>query len=799
METPTTKEDFDRLLPFREEDQLGFDVTLPPGVQARIVALDWSAWPKFAVAEPGRTQERGGKATLEGLLPLERSPDTEVIFAVGGLGDPPGVESIQAALSNLAWNAERRPQLPGNLLVELTSESVQGKRSVFGSPKQDDERVLRDGLEAMRAALRARFPFVAGLALPHLPKEVAEAMRRAGPKTLPTAEENSVRNPEESSARKLLDKVVGRLLAVERVRKGYPAKYAWPPLHTLADRDADVNAYATASTQLGAVKDAESGKMRPILIVTQGFMKKIVQEDEHVLAGVLGHEMAHLLLDHVSSVHRLDEAIPSSFNRDEETQADLEGVKVAVGAGYKYRDGIEYAFRLKDRLGGATSFEALKGTHPSWSDRLALLDREHASIWKAMSAYQNGVVFLHLEQYKVAEGCFQRVADGFPDSGEAWTNLGYAQLMQYCDALATEDLRKLGIGHLAIGGFYERPPTLIQRGGADVWKLAVKNLETALRKDEQAFLPAANLAIAYLAPPDNQPNLAESAKHFELARARLRKDLGLTDVQLAAFNLNRSVMEMRRGDRKAADSAVAEARAVITRMRSTAFSHLRDAADYNDAVLFADGSPEQRRHAFQILERLLLSPTGATAWRPLAKEKYEALAKGLGEPAKDVDALRRKMRRDGMRMIPSIELPQGGALALSDDLEETLKKRKASKSRQIPLFPASKAKRHIDVIPGVDVVGADQILAIFLTDPKAPPLLVQERGLGAAKTVLRVGMPSEDLFAALKTQQVDRSLRTIDDPAVQFRYFPALGLAVRMKDGRVAELVLSQIPEKAVD
>ena len=799
METPSTKEDFDRLLPFREKDRLGLDVTLPPGMQARIVALNWSAWPKFEVVEPGRTVERDGKATLEGLLPLERSPDTEVLFAVGTAGEAPGLPSIQAALASLTWSVERRPQLPGNIVVELTSESVQGVRAVFGAPKQDDERVLRDGLESMRAALRARFPFVAGIALPHLPKEAAEAMRRAGPKTSPTAEDNSVRNPEESSDRKMLDKVVGRLLAVERVRKGYPAKFAWPPAYTFSERGGEVNAYATASPQLGAVKDADSGKIRPILIVTEGFMKKIVQGDEHVLAGVLGHEMAHLLLDHVSSAHRLDEAIPSSFNRDEEIQADLEGVKVAVGAGYKYRDGIEYAFRLKDRLGGVSSFEALKGTHPSWNDRLALLDREHASIWKATSAYQNGVVFLHLEQYKVAESCFQRVVEDFPECAEAWTNLGYAQLMQYCDALTTEDLRQLGIGQLAIGGFYERPPTLIQRGGADVWKLAVKNLETALRKDEQAFLPAANLAIAFLAPPDNQPNLAESAKYFELAKRRLGNDKGLSDVHLAAFHLNRSVTEMRRGDRKAADRALADARSFIDRVRSPAFSHLADAVDYGDAMLFADAAPDQRRYAFEILERLLLSPTGGTAWRPLAKEKYESLAKALGETAKDVDALRAKGRRAALRMVASIPLPHGGQLALSDDLQDVLKKTGADASRHIPMFPSSKAKRYIDVSPGVDVVGAEQILAICLTDPKAPPLIVQGRGLGAAKTELHVGMPSEDLFSLLKTQQTDRSLRSIDDPAVQYRYFPALGLAVRMKEGRVAELVLCQIPEKAVD
>ncbi|MFO0867035.1 MAG: protein kinase [Gemmataceae bacterium] len=313
LETPVSKEDLDRLLPFREKDQLGVEATLPPGMRARVFALDWSAWPKFHVIEPSRTVERDGKAALEGLLPLEQSPDTEVLFVVGALGEAPSLQSIQAALSSLSWNVQRRPQLPGNVILEIGTDRVQGVRGAFGTPQQDDERVLRDGLESMRATLRSRYPLVAGIALPHLPKEAAEAMRRAASKTSFTADDNSVRNPEANSDQNMLDKVVSRLLAVERVRRGYPAKFAWPPLHALSKGIGDANAYATASPQMGAVKDAESGKIRPILIVTEGFMKKIVQGDEHVLAGVLGHELAHLLLDHVSTDHRLDEAIPAAL------------------------------------------------------------------------------------------------------------------------------------------------------------------------------------------------------------------------------------------------------------------------------------------------------------------------------------------------------------------------------------------------------------------------------------------------------------------------------------------------------
>ena len=68
-----------------------------------------------------------------------------------------------------------------------------------------------------------------------------------------------------------------------------------------------------------------------------------------------------------------------------------------------------------------------------------------------MSAFQNGFLFLELEQYLAARQCFQAVVAEFPDCYEAWANLGYAQLMQYCDGLDADDLRQFGIGQIVAG------------------------------------------------------------------------------------------------------------------------------------------------------------------------------------------------------------------------------------------------------------------------------------------------------------------------------------------------------------
>jgi hypothetical protein len=66
----------------------------------------------------------------------------------------------------------------------------------------------------------------------------------------------------------------------------------------------------------------------------------------------------------------------------------------------------------------------LNKDHPSWKDRLAELDPNQPSLWRAMSAFDNGNHFLLLEQYLAAERCFEKVVDDFPDCYEAWANLG---------------------------------------------------------------------------------------------------------------------------------------------------------------------------------------------------------------------------------------------------------------------------------------------------------------------------------------------------------------------------------------
>ena len=73
----------------------------------------------------------------------------------------------------------------------------------------------------------------------------------------------------------------------------------------------------------------------------------------------------------------------------------------------------------------------------------------------------------------------------------------------------------------------------------------------------------------------------------------------------------------------------------------------------------------------------------------------------------------------------------------------------------------------------------------------SPKLTVQESGLGANSYTLSVGMAVADLDRILGSNW---EKRLVVDFSAGYRFYRDLGLAVRIQDGLVAELVVTQIP-----
>lgn len=145
------------------------------------------------------------------------------------------------------------------------------------------------------------------------------------------------------------------------------------------------------------------------VFITRGLFMSL--RDEAELAGVLGHEIVHVLRRHhldaiqeqarlglaadVASImarrdgRRIDalvnagmELYTKGLDREDELEADRDGVVLAQRAGYA-PDGLRGVLVTLEAMGGASDALALLfKTHPAPADRLAALDERHASRWR---------------------------------------------------------------------------------------------------------------------------------------------------------------------------------------------------------------------------------------------------------------------------------------------------------------------------------------------------------------------------------------------------------------------------------
>ncbi len=335
----------------------------------------------------------------------------------------------------------------------------------------------------------------------------------------------------------LADQVFSNLLQAVPSQTAIP----WPPILLIVDKP-DVNAFATI--EMG------NGKQQSVVVCYRGLLDKVVQGDANRIAYVLGHEIAHHVLGHTRELPAKTDFLGATFTRAQELEADREGMEIALKAGYSYEGGLS-AIRKMIGLGlDYSSFEGLSRDHPSWYDRIAQLDRNQAKLWRSLSAFQNGTYFLIVQNYPLAERSFRRVTKDFPNSDEAWANLGYALLMEYTDSLDEPALRHFDIGQVVTGGFYRKSRSLEgQLRGIDeeLWWDSVGALREAIRINPSLSLPRANLGIAYLFRPEGK-DPGKAAQFLEEASNLAAKDESLDPVARLAEQTNLAVAYAAMGD-----------------------------------------------------------------------------------------------------------------------------------------------------------------------------------------------------------------------------------------------------------
>ncbi len=576
--------------------------------------------------------------------------------------------------------------------------------------------------------------------------------------------------------------------------KTHPAEYTWPPIIKVTTDAGEDNACAFVRDT-----DKDTGKTISHMYVSPSLMTDIIKDNDDTLAFIMGHELTHVLLKHNDARPDRDKTdyLKATFTRQQEYDADAGGMKIALAAGYSFKQALAAPREFIRQGQDYSSFEGSGVDHPSWKDRIAALDKDQAALWRSMSAFDNGQYFLTVEQYESASRCFAAVTDSFPDCSEAWSNLGYCKLMQYCDGLQTADIRKMGLGQIVVGGFYQRPRSLeakIRGQNPTYWKDAVAALNHALTLDPNLTLAKANLALAYLVSPGGK-NTARASELFQQAATLAAADTAIDPYTRAAVLVNAGVSDIARGQLVAGRLKIDRGEKAATALAGpgrTVVSTLSDAVLYNRALLLANSAvAADQTEAMAEMEKYLHSASPASAWWPIAFERYAALCKTSGVTPKTEVSLR-AAASVRLRPLNSLEIVPGKPLTISDPLRRVTAV--FGEATPIPLVPDTNLVQMNYPQYGLHVIATNIVLAVCLSGPTNPGLTIRGVGLGAAGTSLHVGMTKAQLDEAIKE---DYEFTQIVDPEKNYRFYRNLGLAVLVRGGMVEELMIVQVPRQS--
>jgi predicted Zn-dependent protease len=531
-------------------------------------------------------------------------------------------------------------------------------------------------------------------------------------------------------------------------------------------------------------------------------LTRVIDQDPDRLGFILGHELGHVLLNHVTPSEAAEKTpfLHATFTRDQELAADRKGMALALAAGYSYRRAARGIHRILELGLDYSSFEGLRVDHPSWKDRLAALDGEQAALWSSMASFENGTVFLLVEQYAPAERCFRAVTREFPACHEAWSGLGYALLMQYCDALEPADLRRFGVGQIACGAFYRRPATLeaqVRGIDEDLWWDAVGALREALRLKPDSVPAKANLGIAYLVRPAG-PDTGQATRFLQEAADAAMADTALDPLARASVLANAGVADLAAGQPETSarrlEEAEKQSKAFAAPARAVASTlSITSTLLYNRARLLVAGKdPAQRKTGVEYLVRYLKSSSPASVWWSLAYEDYRRTSGEL-RLSVQAEAAFKTERALALRPVTGVTVGPKKLVTLADRMAEARKQLDPA-VEGVPVVPGTNLLRFTYPKQGLELLGSERVLAIFLSGAAAPPLTLRSPGLGGPTVTLRSGMTQAELEQALP--DLDYDFRQLVDPEVNYRFYRDLGLAVRLREGKVLELVIVQVPER---
>jgi len=197
-----------------------------------------------------------------------------------------------------------------------------------------------------------------------------------------------------------------------------------------------------------------------------------------------------------------------------------------------------------------------------------------------------------------------------------------------------------------------------------------------------------------------------------------------------------------------------------------------------------------REKAVSLFEQYLRTSSPLSLWWGVAYDRYE-------QACKDLD--RKPTPRGGfktddpapLRLVVGVRLKSGAEVTLSEDIED-VEKRIGKGKETAAAGTGLKRIRYED--DGVELLVREEVLAISLTDAKAPAVPLRGKAVGAGQAgAVRVGMSVKEAEALLGD---DYQPSEIAAAGLFYRFYRAQGLALRVVKDEVREVVVVQVPRK---
>lgn len=561
----------------------------------------------------------------------------------------------------------------------------------------------------------------------------------------------------QDSNEKLCESVFARLLPYVEA----PAGVAWPPrLEIEESKEVNAFAYIDLITQQPRVK------------VCRGYLEHYQKDLESALAFSLGHELSHLSLRHCQPRAQADPVLlRHAFTRRQELDADKLGLQLALQAGYRFRDLAAHLKKLATEDEHYDKYLGAGVDHPSWTDRVAQLDKGQSAIWHSKSAFDSGVTLLAVMQFQRAAESFREVVEDFPDCHEAWTNLSHAYLMAYVDTLSVDYLRRYNVGMLMYRDFYPRAESLQVRlrsqPPADLHRRAVEAALQSLKVQPNQVLAWTNLGVAQLVAPGG-PKLAEAQKCFLKAIDQADNDPALNARHQVSVLNNLSCVLLARG--READS-----RKVLQQTLKTAHLNRSDRTtlEYNLALCDLKSRDQAtKKRALAGMQAFLQIHGGRTIWAERAKQLL----------AQNRTALATVVSPRQMDYRP---VSQAGEVCLLHSQDEI--QAKLGPGELTPCGPGVNRLRY--PAQGIELYLQGEVFAIDLFSAQAPPVEIRPLGLGSRVWQLRVGDDIAPIRKKLADQETTR--QTMLRAGQYFTTYGSLGVSLRDQNGKLAEILIT--------